>query len=82
VTIVNTAPTATVSLSDAGPGTDDTLIATASGATTTAIGVLLTYVWKVDVGHAHDRSNVGPSLERSRSTCRSPATVTTARRSR
>ena len=35
VTIVNTAPTATVSLSDTGPGTDDTLIATASRAMTT-----------------------------------------------
>ena len=48
VTIVNTAPTATVSLSDAGPGTDDTLIATASRSDDDGDGVLLTYEWKVD----------------------------------
>ena len=48
VTIVNTAPTATVSLSDTGPGTDDTLIATASRNDDDGDGVLLTYEWKVD----------------------------------
>ena len=48
VTIVNTAPTATVSLSDTGPGTDDTLIATATRSDDDGDGVLLTYEWKVD----------------------------------
>ena len=58
VTIVNTAPTATVALSDSGPGTDDTLIATASRNDDDGDPVLLTYVWKVDGVTKQTTSNV------------------------
>ena len=58
VTIVNTAPSATVALSDSGPGTDDTLIATASRNDDDGDPVLLTYVWKVDGVTKQTTSNV------------------------
>src|ERR671931_416972 len=48
VTIANTAPTATVSLSDHSPKTNDTLTATATKSDLDGDSVALTYVWKVN----------------------------------
>src|ERR671934_1892508 len=48
VTIVNSAPTATVALSDSSPKTNDTLTATATRADADNDAVSLTYVWKVN----------------------------------
>ncbi len=48
VTILNTAPTATVSLNDHAPGTNATLTATATRADADADTVTLTYVWTVN----------------------------------
>src|SRR5439155_14275078 len=47
VTIANTAPTATISLNDHSPKTNDTLTATATKADVDSDTVTLTYVWKV-----------------------------------
>src|SRR3989442_15566016 len=46
--IVNTAPTATVSLNTSTPKTNDTLTATATKADADGDPVTLTYVWKVN----------------------------------
>src|SRR5207253_1684689 len=48
VTVANTAPTATVSLNDHSPKTNDTLTATATKADVDGDTVTLTYVWKVN----------------------------------
>ncbi len=48
VTVANTAPTATVSLNDHSPKTNDTLTATATKADVDGDTVALTYVWKVN----------------------------------
>src|SRR5206468_3335164 len=48
VTVANTAPTATVSLNDHSPKTNDTLTATATKADADGDTVTLTYVWKVN----------------------------------
>ena len=48
VTVVNSPPTATVSLSDATPATDDTLVATATTSDADGDAVTLTYTWKVN----------------------------------
>ena len=48
VTVTNTAPSATVSLNTASPGTNDTLTATATRADADSDTVTLTYVWKVN----------------------------------
>ena len=48
VTILNTAPTATVALDDHSPGTNATLTATATKADVDGDTVTLTYVWNVD----------------------------------
>ncbi len=48
VVVVNTAPTATVSLNTNAPLTDDTLTATATRADLDGDAVTLTYVWKVN----------------------------------
>src|SRR2546425_7031701 len=46
--IVNTAPTATVSLNTSSPKTNDTVTATATKADADGDAVTLTYVWKVN----------------------------------
>ena len=48
VTVLNSAPTATVSLDDHSPGTNATLTATATTDDADDDTVTLTYVWKVD----------------------------------
>ena len=48
VTIVNTAPTATVALSDTAPATDDILTASTTKADADGDSVFLTYTWKVN----------------------------------
>src|SRR5204862_89082 len=47
-TVIDTAPTATVSLNTASPKTNDTLTATATSADADGDAVTLTYVWKVN----------------------------------
>ena len=48
VTVVNSAPTASVTLSPTNPGTNQILTATATRADADADTVTLTYVWKVN----------------------------------
>ena len=48
MTVLNTAPIATVSLDDHSPGTDATLTATATATDADGDAVTLTYVWRVN----------------------------------
>ena len=77
VTILNTVPTATVSLSTTAPGTNQTLTATATRTDADDDPSTLTYVWKVN-GTIRRRRPLPRQPHRHASTCRRRATATSA----